>query len=498
MLNHPQLLPVKLSSINKELNEAIINEYDVLIIILPKDKKLTKLNALAFSKSILNRIKALKDSDSFSFTADNQKCTHVTIDAFINKSRYENLVWARKLIDSFTSKNQDRIGLLALDDDQQILEEITQVLYLATSAKSFKLDTFFSDPKKLLLKKCTRLLEALHPVSKETVTNTSAYIEGNNLARWLTALPPNILDAKAYIRFLKTYASDYKIDYELFTEKKLSILNAGAFLAVSQGNYDRNAGIVKLSYLGSPKKSETDLAIVGKGIIFDTGGTNMKPFQHMLDMHIDMEGSAVALGLLHALKKIKAKINIEVWLAITENRVSARSYKSQDIITASNGVTIQTIHTDAEGRMVLADTLALACKAKPKWVIDFATLTGTCESALTTKYAGVFTNKQELNDTLIQSGLASGERVWPFPMDNDFLELIESDIADVKQCPESGGGDHIAAAKFLEKFISKDITWVHTDLSSGFTKSGLAHIPTQITGFGIGFGLELLRKVGKI
>jgi leucyl aminopeptidase len=498
MLHHPPLLPIKLSSTNKVFNETTDNNYDVLIIIPPKDKKSNKLSALSFSNNILTRIKALKDNESFSFTIDNERCTHIVTNAFSKKSRYENLVWARKLIDSFASEKQDRVGLLVLEGNQLTVEEITQVLYLAASAKNFKLDTFFSDPKKKSLKNPIKLLEALHPVSKETASNTNAYIEGNNLARWLTALPPNILDARAYISFLKAYASDHQIGYELFTEKKLSVLNAGAFLAVSQGNHDRNAGIVKLSYLGSPRKRGTDLAIIGKGIIFDTGGTNMKPFQHMLDMHIDMEGSAVALGLLHALKIIKAKINIEVWLAITENRVSARSYKSQDIITASNGVSIQTIHTDAEGRMVLADTLALACKAKPKWVLDFATLTGTCESALTTKYAGVFTNRQELNDTLIQSGITSGERVWPFPMDDDFLELIESDIADVKQCPESGGGDHIAASKFLEKFIAKDTTWVHTDLSSGFTKSGLAHIPTQITGFGIGFGLELLRKAGKI
>jgi leucyl aminopeptidase len=211
-----------------------------------------------------------------------------------------------------------------------------------------------------------------------------------------------------------------------------------------------------------------------------------------------MEGSAVALGLLHAIHKNKEKINVELWLAITENRLSSTAYKSQDIITASNGVTIQTIHTDAEGRMVLADTLNLASKSKPKLMLDFATLTGACESALTDKYSGVFTNDENLHPLLIEAGRDSGERVWPFPMDNDYLELIDSDVADVKQCSESGGGDHILASKFLEKFVGKNIKWVHTDLSSGFTKGGLGHIPTRVTGFGINFGYKFLEKINLI
>ena len=141
--------------------------------------------------------------------------------------------------------------------------------------------------------------------------------------------------------------------------------------------------------------SAPDVALVGKGILFDTGGTNLKPHKSMLDMHIDMSGSAVALSTLLALAELRAPIAVDAWLAITENRIGPTAYKPQDVVKAVNGVTIQVIHTDAEGRMVLADTLALASRTKPKLIIDYATLTGACVYALTERMSGVFTNKPE-------------------------------------------------------------------------------------------------------
>jgi leucyl aminopeptidase len=235
------------------------------------------------------------------------------------------------------------------------------------------------------------------------------------------------------------------------------------------------------------------VALVGKGILFDTGGTNLKPFKGMLDMHMDMQGSAVALGSLVALATLEVPFAIDAWLAVTENRLSAGAYKSQDIVQACNGTTIQVIHTDAEGRMVLADTLALAAREQPGLIIDYATLTGTCVTALTERYSGVFSNRPAANPLLRQAGLASGERVWPFPMDPDFDEPLRSDVADIKQCSVSGPGDHILAARFLSRFVPDTIPWIHIDLSAGQSKGGLAHIPTEITGFGVRLTLELLQ-----
>jgi leucyl aminopeptidase len=162
------------------------------------------------------------------------------------------------------------------------------------------------------------------------------------------------------------------------------------------------------------------------------------------------------------------------------------------MITAANGKTIQAIHTDAEGRMALADTLTLAAREKPALLIDYATLTGACINAITPRYSGVFSNRQKLHPVLKKTGIECGERVWPFPMGKEFLEELKSDSADLKQCSPSAGGDHILAATFLNEFVDKAIPWVHIDLSACMRKGGLAHIPTDISGFGVRFTMSLI------
>src|SRR5690606_32193812 len=146
---------------------------------------------------------------------------------------------------------------------------------------------------------------------------------------------------------------------------------------------------------------------------------------------------------------------------------------------------IQLINPDAESRMIFDNTLPLAARDEPKLIIDYATLTGSCVSALTQRYSGVFTNRMRGNTLLQEAGAASGERVWPFPMDEDFDQLLRSDIADIKQCAVDSHGDHVLAARFLSRFVPKSIAWVHVDLSAGEHKGGLAHVPTDTTGFGV-------------
>jgi leucyl aminopeptidase len=328
---------------------------------------------------------------------------------------------------------------------------------------------------------------------------TLATSGGNNLARWLTALPPNTLDAAGYRRLLAQFARRLGLDYTFLGEPRLKRLGAGAFLAVSQGNARRDAGIAQLVYRGwgtarRRRIRAPAVSLVGKGICFDTGGTNLKPHKGMLDMHIDMEGSAVALGSLYALHALRSPLAVDCWLAVTENRTGPLAYKPQDVVRAANGTTIQVIHTDAEGRMVLADTLCLAARRKPRVIIDFATLTGACVYALTERYSGAFTNRPESREAIERAGSISGERVWCFPMDADFDSDLESSVADVMQCAVEGKGDHILAARFLGRFVPQDIAWLHIDLAAGSRSGGLGHVATEITGFGVRFTLELLRR----
>ena len=168
---------------------------------------------------------------------------------------------------------------------------------------------------------------------------------------------------------------------------------------------------------------------------------------------------------LHALR---SPARVDCWLAITENRIGPAAYKPQDVVRAHNGTTIQVIHTDAEGRMVLADTLSLAASKNPRAMIDYATLTGACIYALTERYSGAFTNRPEARDLIEAAGTRSGERVWCFPMDEDFDSDLESSGGRrIVQCAVDGKGDHILAARFLSRFVPKSIPWLHIDLAAG-------------------------------
>jgi leucyl aminopeptidase len=365
-----------------------------------------------------------------------------------------------------------------------------EALIAALQAAAFRLASFKSkaEPRRRL-----ESIELALERPRFDLEQTLATSAGNNLARWLTALPPNVLDARGYRRLLEELARRLGLRFSFYGERRLKRLGAGAFLAVAQGNATRDAGIAHLAYRPRGARGAA-LGLVGKGICFDTGGTNLKTHKSMLDMHTDMEGSAVAIGALYALRELGTRRPVDCWLAITENRIGPLAYQPQEIVRALNGTTIQVIHTDAEGRMVLADTLALAARARPAAIVDYATLTGACVYALTERYSGTFTNRMDARERIEAAGAASGERVWCFPMDKDFDADLESAIADVMQCAVEGKGDHILAARFLSRFVPPTIPWLHIDLSSGTRTGGLGHIGSEITGFGVRYTIELLRR----
>jgi leucyl aminopeptidase len=320
----------------------------------------------------------------------------------------------------------------------------------------------------------------------------AAIAAGNHLARWLTALPPNELDCRSYRRALERLARREGWSFRFYDERALSRLGAGAFLAVTRASEHRGAGIARLTFRPRGRGAARRLALVGKGICFDTGGINLKSHKGMFHMHGDMQGSAVAVGTLLALSRLRHPARIDCWLALTENEIGPRAYRPQEIVRAMNGTTIQVVHSDAEGRMVLADTLALAAREKPAFILDFATLTGACVAAVTDRYSGAFTNRPELEPLLTAAGRASGERVLCFPMDADFDEELDSGVADLLQCAVESKGDHILAARFLSRFVPEDVAWAHVDLSASERKDGLAHVPGEFTGFGVRYSEQLL------
>ncbi len=326
--------------------------------------------------------------------------------------------------------------------------------------------------------------------SKKSFDALKAQAEGSLLCRELTVLPPNELTPGLYRGRIKKLAQQNSWKHEEFDMKKLRRMGAGAFVAVAQGSDPEDAAIVHLSHQ-HPKAKQT-VALVGKGICFDTGGHNLKPSRYMHNMHEDMNGSAVALGILLAATQQKLAVNLDCWLALAQNHISPKAYKQNDIVKALNGTTIEIIHTDAEGRMVLADTLTLAARAKPDLMIDFATLTGSMATALGARYSGVLGNRDELVQHAVSISKQSGERLCAFPMDEDYEAGLESKVADIKQCSMNGEADHILAARFLKRFLD-DVPWLHIDLSSSRCEDGLGIVASEVTGFGVAWGLGMLR-----
>ena len=326
---------------------------------------------------------------------------------------------------------------------------------------------------------------------QEIMDHSLLSAESSNLVRHLTMRAGNDLKPATYVNDVKEMAKDWGVDFEFIDFDKLMDMKAGAFVAVAQGSPDHDAGIVKLTYAGSDPKKH--LCLVGKGITYDTGGTNLKPAGSMFGMEGDMAGSALALGLFKLAVKEKWTHKVSCYLAISDNSIGDEAYRPNDVVTSLKGKTIEVVHTDAEGRMVLADTLHLASQDKPDLMMDFATLTGACVGAIGTTYSGAFTNRDEFHSLIVEAGKRSGERAWTFPLDDDFGECLKSDIADIKQCRLKGGVDHIEAAYFLREFVSKDVPWIHMDLASSGNSGGLAHVPTDCTGFGVRLCSQIIK-----
>ncbi len=406
-------------------------------------------------------------------------------------STFEKLSLAGRMLKEVAARAPETIELRALGDAASA-QAALEALLAASLAQAFPLPTYrAASPGERPLKQII-----LDGRDADDTRYEVASAAGTNLARWLTALPPNMLDARGYHRVISELARKHGLGFKWLDEQALRRAGANAFLAVSAANEQPVAGIAHLQYRPGRRKAAggPDIALIGKGILFDTGGVNLKPHRSMLDMHTDMGGSAVALATLIAMTQLRAPIAVDAWLAITENNIGPRAYRPQEVVRAANGVTIQVIHTDAEGRMVLADTLALAARTKPKMMLDFATLTGAAVHALTERMSAVFTNRPRLAQILVAAGHASGERVWNFPLDSDYDSDLESKIADVVQCAVEGKGDHILAARFLSRFVPEEIPWAHVDLSSSTRSGGLGHINTEVTGFGVRYALELILK----
>ncbi|MEZ5499292.1 MAG: hypothetical protein R3E77_07670 [Steroidobacteraceae bacterium] len=460
-----------------------LQDLDMLLVLLPVSTKpaaLARLPAARHWQDLLLEAPPIAGS-ARSTVLGNPARTLAVLGFHADGSEIFALASTAARMMALAGNRRARVGLLAIAGNRKNIAAGLEALASASLAADFALPRYQGKPGARAPRiKSLRLFGSDALDLRLLAANARA----NNLARWLTALPTNKLDVAAYRRLLTQLARSKKLQLTWYGEARLRKLGAEAFLAVSRGSKLRNGGIALLRYRPKLPRKRPAIALVGKGIVFDTGGTNLKPHRAMLDMHTDMAGSAVALAATLAMVELESRQPIDCWLAITDNAIGSGAYRPQEIVRAANGVHIQVIHTDAEGRMALADTLALASRERPEAIIDFATLTGACVYALTERMSGLFSNDVALERRLQDAANRCGERLHAFPMPEDFDSDLHSDNADVMQCAVEGKGDHILAARFLSRFVDKSIPWAHIDLAAASRKGGLGAIATEITGFG--------------
>ena len=316
-----------------------------------------------------------------------------------------------------------------------------------------------------------------------------AVAEGVELARTLVNEPPNVLYPES---FAERAAALRKlgVEVEILDVKDMTKLGMGALLAVGQGSA-RESRLVAMRWRGAKSKKAAPVAFVGKGVCFDTGGISIKSAAGMEEMKGDMGGAACVVGLMHALARRKAKVNAIGVIGLVENMPDGKAYRPGDILTSMSGQTIEVNNTDAEGRLVLADALWWTREnAKPKFMVDLATLTGAIMVALGAEHAGLFSNNDELAARLTEAGLATGEAVWRMPMGAAYDKLIDSKFADMKQTGGRHGGS-IIAAQFLKRFVGQT-PWAHLDIAGTAMSSPSSEINTS---WGSGWGVRLLNRL---
>ncbi|MEE8341626.1 MAG: leucyl aminopeptidase [Candidatus Neomarinimicrobiota bacterium] len=314
-------------------------------------------------------------------------------------------------------------------------------------------------------------------------------------ARDMENHPGNVTTPTKLAKLAKDIASEGGMKLTVFDRKKFTEMGMGALAGVAIGTGEAPKFIL-LEYKGG-KADEKPVALVGKGLTFDSGGISIKPAAGMDEMKFDMCGGGLVLGVMKAVAQLKPKINIVAAVPATENLSGARAYKPGDILTAYNGKTIEVLNTDAEGRLILADALAYVSKHyKPQYMLDFATLTGAVVIALGHVATGIMGTDEKLINKVKNSSKNTGERVWEFPLWDEYCEQIKSEIADIKNVGNARQAGTIAAGAFLKEFVGEDIPWVHFDIAgTAYNQKEKSYTyKKSATGANIRLVLDLIKK----
>jgi leucyl aminopeptidase len=289
--------------------------------------------------------------------------------------------------------------------------------------------------------------------------------ESMNFARDLVNEPSNKLTPRILAAKAESMAKEAGLAIEVLDERKIAELKMGALIGVAQGSIEPPRVIVLRYTPENPKQGGPVLGLIGKAVTFDTGGISIKPANNMEKMKYDMGGGATMLGAMRAIAALKPSIPVIAVIPATENMPGGRAQKPGDVQVAMSGKTIEVINTDAEGRLILADGVYYARKLGATHLIDAATLTGAIEVALSNVHVGAFGVPREYLDTFLESTKSAGEKMWPMPMDEEYQQMIKSDIADIRNTGSGKGGGASTGAWFIKEF-AEDTPWIHLDIAS--------------------------------
>ena len=323
----------------------------------------------------------------------------------------------------------------------------------------------------------------------DAVTETSIH-ESVYFARDLITEPGNVLYPATYAQRINDELSPLGVNVRIFHQSQLEAMGFDLLLSVGQGS-TKDSYVVVMEWMEGG--DERPLALVGKGVTFDTGGISIKPSAGMGDMKYDMGGSGAVVGAMHAIASQEVSRNVVGIVGLVENMPDGNSIKPGDVVTSLSGMTVENLNTDAEGRLVLGDVLTFVQQEyDPDRIIDLATLTGAIVISLGEEAAGLFTNSTEWGNEIIASGKASGEGFWRMPMGQNWNKMIDSDIADMKNIGGGRNGGSTTAAEFLYRFVDKERAWAHLDIA-GVCWSGKGN--PNVPGGAVGFGVRTLLDI---
>jgi leucyl aminopeptidase len=400
-----------------------------------------------------------------------------------NEKQWQRIGGALSSVLNVSGKGEGAVEIHSLDgcDTAQVVANIALGILL----KSWRFETYFTKkkPEELFSLKKVVFLTPSPDAAEKVFQPLSKTAEGVFLTRTVVTEPANIMTPATLAKVAASLEKD-GIKVDVLDEKDLKKLGANAILGVGQGS-DKETKLVVMRWEGGKKKGDL-VAVVGKGVTFDSGGLSLKPASGMESMKYDMAGAGAVIGLMKALALRKAKVNVVGVVGLVENMPSGTAQRPGDVVTSLSGQTIEVLNTDAEGRLVLADALWYTQdRFKPTVMIDLATLTGAIVVCLGAERAGLFASDSKLAKKLTEAGEKVDELLWSMPLDETYDKDINSDIADVKNVGSARGAGAVTAAKFLQRFTN-NVPWAHLDIAgTAWADKELSTCAKGATGFGV-------------